>query len=960
MTSPGGGSLGALFVSVRPETTRFEPELSSATVKAGERAADAAGPGMGRRLASHISTALAAGTGILAVGLAKGLGAAVKSASDLNETISKTNTVFGKNSNEIQRWASQASTSMGQSKKAALDGAATFAIYGKQAGLTSKDLVGFSTGLSGLASDMASFSNTSPEEAIEAIGAAMRGESDPIEKYGVLLNEASLKSTALKNGIINTTNQALTPQQRVLAVQAALYEQLGTKGSKTIGDFERTSAGLANQQRIAKAELANFGAEIGTSFLPVVTRLVKKFNEEMLPAFQTLWRREGPAVVSFVSGAADKFGGFATKVADADISGWIDKFRDAAGAAAPYVKTFIANFREGGKDTFADTLKVSGAGMKFLADNVDTLVKALPAIAAVVAIKELATTVSTLAEPFRVAGMFAQAAATRQLAASTAALAASSGTAAATTPAAAAGTTAFGGAIRFAMGPLGLIITVLGAATAAVVYLYKHNETARKIIDGAWKFIKKAIKVVGDWITDTLWPSIKRAISQLVESWKWLRDTTSGAWNAMKDKVVGAWHGLRDGVMGGWKFIRDKVFNPVKNFVSKTIPDAFKSGVNTVKAWWDKLKDFAATPARFVINTVFNGIGGVFNKVADFLHLPGNLRAPEFKANFAHGGQFSGRLPGAPSDVDNMVGYGPGGQPIGLAGGEYVVNARQTKKHLPVLQAINDGQFKGYAFGGLIDFLSNPVKYVKGKVSGVIGRIRDVAGGPYGEALIAMADRVRDGAIDRLKSLMGGLFGDGGGRRGGSGTFGGWPSSPSAQRGDSGVWRGIVSLIRSTGPISGSFGNAYRPGDPKWHGSGRAVDWMGYNQDALASYLAARRPLELIHRTRHRDYAYTRGVNKGSFNNALMQQHRNHIHVAFGAGGKVPTFDTGGVLAPGYNMVHNATGRPEPLRRADQPMRWHPADLRMLAQMMAQEMRTVVGATAYSAGRQTQLYARGA
>ena len=31
-------------------------------------------------------------------------------------------------------------------------------------------------------------------------------------------------------------------------------------------------------------------------------------------------------------------------------------------------------------------------------------------------------------------------------------------------------------------------------------------------------------------------------------------------------------------------------------------------------------------------------------------------------------------------------------------------------------------------------------------------------------------------------------------------------------------------------------------------------------------------------------------------------------------------FDQGGTLAPGVNVVHNKLGRPEPLRRADQPM----------------------------------------
>lgn len=141
--------------------------------------------------------------------------------------------------------------------------------------------------------------------------------------------------------------------------------------------------------------------------------------------------------------------------------------------------------------------------------------------------------------------------------------------------------------------------------------------------------------------------------------------------------------------------------------------------------------------------------------------------------------------------------------------------------------------------------------------------------------------------------------------------FGPWPSSPSAQRGDSGVWRSIAAAIRGTGPMSGSFGNGYRPGDPLWHGSGRAVDWMGYNQDALATWLASWRPLELIHRTEHRDYAYTRGQNRGSFNNALMEAHRNHVHIAMAGGGVIREPVVGVGLASGNSYSFGEGGRPE-------------------------------------------------
>lgn len=141
-------------------------------------------------------------------------------------------------------------------------------------------------------------------------------------------------------------------------------------------------------------------------------------------------------------------------------------------------------------------------------------------------------------------------------------------------------------------------------------------------------------------------------------------------------------------------------------------------------------------------------------------------------------------------------------------------------------------------------------------------------------------------------------------------NFGAWPSSPAAQRGDSGVWRRIVGLINATGPMSGRFGNAYRAGDPKWHGSGRAVDWMGFNQDRLASFLSRKRPLELIHRTRNRDYAYTRGRNVGSFNESLMNAHRNHVHIAMAGGGLIaePVLGVGASGAT-YSFAENGPER---------------------------------------------------
>jgi len=196
----------------------------------------------------------------------------VNAASDLNETIAKTQQIFGNTSYEIENFAKVASSSLGLSQRAAMDGASTFAVFGKAAGLTGSELTKFSTDLVKLSADLASFYNTSPEEAIVAIGAALRGESEPIRRYGVLLNDATLKQIAFDNGITTSIKEALTPQKKALAANLAIFQQT----TDAQGDFARTSDGLANLTRVLNAELENSKAILGQELLPMLTEFVKK------------------------------------------------------------------------------------------------------------------------------------------------------------------------------------------------------------------------------------------------------------------------------------------------------------------------------------------------------------------------------------------------------------------------------------------------------------------------------------------------------------------------------------------------------------------------------------------------------------------------------------------------------------------------------------------------------------
>lgn len=90
---------------------------------------------------------------------------------------------------------------------------------------------------------------------------------------------------------------------------------------------------------------------------------------------------------------------------------------------------------------------------------------------------------------------------------------------------------------------------------------------------------------------------------------------------------------------------------------------------------------------------------GIPEQSARAILTPGNKGPHNRQQGDGYGYAAGGRLPGAPSSVDNLTGVGPGGQVFGLAGGEYIVNAKQTAKHLPLLAAINEGM-DGYASGG--------------------------------------------------------------------------------------------------------------------------------------------------------------------------------------------------------------------------------------------------------------------
>ena len=254
---------------------------------------------------------------------------AVAAASDLGEVISKTQAVFKGSAGAMIAWAETASRSFGQSKTQALDAASGFGNLFTAMGIGEDAAAGMSRRMVELGSDLASFNNTSVADALEAIGAGLRGEAEPMRRFGVLMNDATLKAQALASGISDGTT-VLDPAQKAMAA----YQLILAKTTTAQGDFARTSDGLANSQRTITALVSDMSAEIGQGLLPTVQDLASELKSA---DFKSIGQGIGD-MAEFVIGLASALGKLAANMPGVKILEKVASFAGSKGPALPGIQ----------------------------------------------------------------------------------------------------------------------------------------------------------------------------------------------------------------------------------------------------------------------------------------------------------------------------------------------------------------------------------------------------------------------------------------------------------------------------------------------------------------------------------------------------------------------------------------------------------------------------------------------
>lgn len=194
-------------------------------------------------------------------------------ASDAEETASKFRIVFGPAAAEATKQLNAFSVATGTSKFALIEQAAQFQALIRPMGLTTQNAANMSVGITKLATDLASFNNTSVQEAMTALQSGLVGEAEPLRRFGVQLSENRVKAFAYANGIAKVGADLTTAEKAQARYQIILKDT-----NLAQGDATRTAGSFANQFKRLKNQVTDLATELGIVLLPAVMSAVKWIN----------------------------------------------------------------------------------------------------------------------------------------------------------------------------------------------------------------------------------------------------------------------------------------------------------------------------------------------------------------------------------------------------------------------------------------------------------------------------------------------------------------------------------------------------------------------------------------------------------------------------------------------------------------------------------------------------------
>lgn len=272
---PIATELGSAFISVGLGTNKLGAEIKQAFGGAGD-IGEQAGKQAGSRFGGAIGLAAAA---VGALGIGAFFKDAIGGAANLEQSVGAIDSVFKGSAAEMHSWAQSAATDVGLSANEFNELGTLIGSQLKNGGTAMDELAPKTKSLISTGADLASMFGGTTSEAVEALSSALKGERDPIERYGVSLNQAKIDAEAAALGF-EKVGGSLSAE----ANQAATLSLIMKQTADAHGNFASEADTLAHKQQVLNAQWANGKARIGTELLPAVAGLTGALSSALGPA----------------------------------------------------------------------------------------------------------------------------------------------------------------------------------------------------------------------------------------------------------------------------------------------------------------------------------------------------------------------------------------------------------------------------------------------------------------------------------------------------------------------------------------------------------------------------------------------------------------------------------------------------------------------------------------------------
>ncbi|MEV7607917.1 hypothetical protein AB0N61_00380 [Microbacterium sp. NPDC089320] len=263
-------SVGYATLNIIPSAKGFgaalRGEINPALGPVGNDAGKKTGSGIIGGLKSMIGPAMLA-TGALAMG--QFLSGAISSASNLQQATGAIDAIFKSSAPVMAEFGASAAKHFGLAKTEVAELSAVLGAQLKNAGVSMDQLAPQTQNLVGLGADLAAMFGGTTREAVEAISSALKGERDPIERYGVSLSQARIDAEAAALGF-DKVGGSLSSEANAAATMSLLMKQT----ADAHGAAARESDTFAARQQQLAAGWENMKAAIGTAFLPAAAAAV--------------------------------------------------------------------------------------------------------------------------------------------------------------------------------------------------------------------------------------------------------------------------------------------------------------------------------------------------------------------------------------------------------------------------------------------------------------------------------------------------------------------------------------------------------------------------------------------------------------------------------------------------------------------------------------------------------------